>query len=120
MSTPRNLDDRDLLPVIESRDKPMLIAFQAGWCPPCRALTPNLEALAYEAGDRVSIVRVDIDQAPLAAQAFGIRTVPTLVLFDPEKSLGARIGWQSLAQLRAWVEPVTRTVLQHQTAIAHG
>lgn len=109
MSAIRHLNDRDLPATLAQSQGPVLIDFHATWCPPCRALAPHLDALAAESGDSLAVIKVDIDQAPAAAQAFGVRSVPTLVLLNHGQRQETRVGLQSLAELRRWVAPVLAT-----------
>ena len=64
--------------------KPAIVDFYASWCGPCRAISPILEELAKEYGDKIVIYKVDVDASPDLAQAFGIRSIPA-VLFIPMK-----------------------------------
>ena len=64
--------------------KPAIVDFYASWCGPCRAISPILEELAKEYGDRIAIYKVDVDASGDLAQAFGIRSIPA-VLFIPMK-----------------------------------
>ncbi len=64
--------------------KPAIVDFYASWCGPCRAISPILEELAKEYGDRIVIYKVDVDASSDLAQAFGIRSIPA-VLFIPMK-----------------------------------
>ena len=66
----------------ESGQRPVLVDFWATWCQPCLMLSPILEQLATEYGDRVAMVKVDIDREPQLANTYGIRSVPTVILFS--------------------------------------
>ena len=68
-----------------SGQRPVLVDFWATWCQPCVMLAPILEKLAHEYGDRLAMVKVDIDQEPQLAATFGIRSVPTVLLFSKGK-----------------------------------
>ncbi|NVK51098.1 MAG: thioredoxin, partial [Cyclobacteriaceae bacterium] len=73
-------------------DTPVLVDFFATWCGPCKMMQPILEDTAKQLGDRLKIVKVDVDRNPLAASTFQVRGVPTLVLFQKGKILWRESG----------------------------
>ena len=85
-------------------DRPAIVDFYATWCRPCKALSPILEELAAEYGDRLVIYKVDVDQEKDLAAAFGIRSVPTLLFIpmDGEPSMSA--GAPGKADLKRYIE----------------
>jgi len=78
-----------------SNDKPVLVDFWATWCGPCKALAPKLEEIANELGDKVKIVKMDVDQNRETPTKFGVRGIPTLIVFKDGKMLDQVVGNQS-------------------------
>ena len=84
--------------------KPAIVDFFATWCGPCKALSPVLEELAKEYGDRLVIYKVDVDQERDLAGAFGIRSVPTLLFIPADGEPSMSPGAPSKAQLKQIIE----------------
>lgn len=81
MSDLTAVDADNFITEVIDADRPVLLDCWAAWCPPCRALAPELEALAPEVSDRMKIAKLDCDQYPELAQLLGIRVLPTMLLF---------------------------------------
>jgi thioredoxin 1 len=73
-------------------DQPVLVDFWAAWCPPCRALAPTLDAVAGDYEGKAKIVKVDIDAEPEIADRYGIRSIPTLILFKNGSQVSELVG----------------------------
>ena len=77
--------------VIES-EKPVIVDFWAEWCMPCRMLTPIFEELSKEYGNRMKFAKLNVDEVPEIAQAFGIQGIPTLLIFHKGKVIERIVG----------------------------
>lgn len=95
------LTDHTFSPTLATT-KTLLVEFTAAWCPPCRALEPTLEAID-NARDDVDIYALDVETSPETAERFGVRAMPTLILFRDGRPLGQLVGAQPRALLDGWL-----------------
>lgn len=84
--------------------KPVLVDFFATWCGPCKMMQPELEEVSRRMGDKVKVVKVDVDKNPVAASRYQVRGVPTLILFQHGKVLWRQSGVIRAAQLTAIID----------------
>jgi thioredoxin 1 len=82
----------------------VLVDFTADWCPPCRRLAPDIDALASEYAGRLTVVKVDADEQPDLAARFSVRSLPTLMFFRDGQIVDRMVGAPPPAQLRAKVD----------------
>ncbi|WP_060905625.1 thioredoxin [Streptomyces scabiei] len=80
-------------------DKPVLVDFWAAWCGPCRQLTPSLEAIAAEHGDKIEIVKLNIDENPAIAMQYGVMSIPTMNLYKDGEVVQTIVGAKPKAAL---------------------
>ena len=78
--------------------------FWAEWCGPCKQLSPVLDELAEEMGDKVKVAKVNIEDAPEAPSKYSVRGVPTLMIFKGGEVVDTRVGGMPKAQLQEWIE----------------
>ena len=83
---------------------PVLVDFWAEWCGPCKQIGPALEELSAEFGERVTIAKVNIDDNPDAPGRYGVRGIPTMILFKNGQPAATRVGAAPKSQLKAWLE----------------
>ena len=86
----------------------VLVDFTADWCPPCRRLAPDIDALASEYAGSLMVVKVDADEQPDLTARFGVRSLPTLMFFRDGEIVERMVGAPPPAQLRAKVNEFRR------------
>lgn len=88
-------------------ETPVLVDFFAEWCGPCKMMSPELKKLADQQGENLRILKVDVDKNPDAASHYGVRGVPTLILFKKGQQLWRQSGAIGAAQLSAIIKSKT-------------
>ena len=106
MATIKTTDSDFAKDVLES-DVPVLVDFWAEWCGPCKAIGPALEEMSEELGDQIKIVKVNIDENPQTPQQYGVRGIPTLLIFEAGQIKAEKIGSAPKAKLAEWIEENT-------------
>lgn len=86
------------------QDTPVLVDFYADWCGPCQMMAPVLKEVAQEMGDKVKVIKIDVDKNQPIAQRFGVRSIPTLILFKNGKILENKAGVMTKRDLTQMIE----------------
>lgn len=87
-----------------SADKPVLVDFWAEWCGPCKMIGPSLEELSDELGEKVTITKLNIDENPDAPGKYGVRGIPTMILFKNGEPAATKVGAAPKGALKGWLE----------------
>ena len=98
------ITDEQFKETIETAGQPVLVDFWAPWCGPCRAVAPILEELAEEYDGKVLIAKVNTDQNQLTPMQYGVRGIPTMVLFRDGQEIDRFVGALPKDSLRQWLD----------------
>jgi thioredoxin 1 len=105
MATKAISDDSFEADVLKS-DKPVLVDFWAEWCGPCKQIGPTLEELSNDKGDALVVAKLNIDDNPMTPSKYGVRGIPTLLLFKDGQVASMKVGSLPKSQIYDWVDSV--------------
>jgi len=104
-----NLDDKNFSDTVEKQTGPILVDFWAEWCMPCRALAPVIDELAKEFQGKVRFAKVNVDDCKEVPAKYGIRGIPTLILFNQGKKVNELVGNQAKERIKTMLASVAQT-----------
>jgi thioredoxin 1 len=100
----KKVTDSSFQSEVLSADGPVLVDFWADWCGPCHQIGPALEELSSEFGAKVTIAKINIDENPGAPGQYGVRSIPTMILFKDGLPAATQIGALPKSRLKAFIE----------------
>ena len=110
MSKPIEITDQNFETEVLESDTPILVDFWAEWCGPCRALAPTIEELSSDYEGRLKVAKLNVDENPVSASSFGIRSIPTLIIFENGVEKDRILG----ALPKRNIEEAINSTLQHR------
>jgi thioredoxin 1 len=97
------VSDADFDAEVLKADGPVVVDFWAEWCGPCKMIAPALEDIATELGAKVKIAKLNIDENPELAAQFGVRSIPTLMIFKGGEMASRQVGAAPKQKLQQWI-----------------
>jgi thioredoxin 1 len=103
---PQKVSDTSFEADVIKASQPVLVDFWAEWCGPCKQIGPALEEIAVEYGDKLTIAKVNIDENPETPTRYGVRGIPTLMLFKDGQLAATKVGALPKGKLIEWIDSV--------------
>ena len=101
---PKQVTDDSFDSDVLNANGPVLVDFWAEWCGPCKQIAPALDELDKAMGDKVQVAKVNIDENPNTPSKYGVRGIPTLILFKDGEVAATKVGAIPASALKSWVE----------------
>jgi thioredoxin 1 len=105
MGKPVPISDATFEQEVLKADKPVLVDFWATWCGPCRMIAPVLEEIAADKSESLKIAKLDVDANPVSAGRFGVRAIPTMIVFKDGKEAQRLVGYMPKERLLQQLAP---------------
>lgn len=100
----KSITDASFADDVLNADGPVLVDFWAEWCGPCKMIGPSLEEISEELGEKVTIAKLNIDDHPDTPGKYGVRGIPTMILFKDGEIVETKVGAAPKAAIKNWLE----------------
>lgn len=101
--TTQHVTDASFEADVIGSSKPVVVDFWAEWCGPCKQISPALEEIAAEMGEQVQVAKINIDENPGVPGKYGVRGIPTLLLFQDGQVVAQKVGAMPKSQIVSWI-----------------
>jgi thioredoxin 1 len=99
-----HIDDSEFEAKVLKSSEPVLVDFWAEWCGPCRQIAPVLDEISKERAGKLTVAKVNIDKNPGTPQKYGVRGIPTLILFKNGQAVSTKVGSLPKSKLLEWID----------------
>ena len=99
-----NVTDESFEKEVLKSDKPVVLDFWAPWCGPCKMIGPSLEEISDEMADKITVAKINIDENPNTPTQFGVRGIPTMLVFKNGEAAATKVGAVSKTAILEWIE----------------
>jgi thioredoxin len=120
MGKPQVVSDQTFEQEVLKSDTPVLVDFWATWCGPCRMVAPVLEEVASEQGEKIRVAKLDVDANPITAGRFGVRAIPTMIVFKNGREAERIVGYHPKPQLMQKLTPHLKAMAAPSAATQSG
>ncbi len=101
-----HVSDNEFSQKVLKSSQPVLVDFWAEWCGPCRQVGPILDEIAGEMGSKLTVAKVNIDQNPETPSKYGVRGIPTMILFKNGEAVATKVGSMPKSKIVEWIDSV--------------
>ena len=95
--------DAEFVGEVLNSSEPVIVDFTADWCPPCKVIAPFLDEIAVELKGRAKVIKIDVDENPYTTTQYGVRSMPTLMIFKAGEPISMQVGAAPKARLLEWI-----------------